>query len=865
MSDTVSVSHTQGAFTAQANGKPVAFLVHGQTAQPAPGIDAAGVEGAVVGAFLSPDGKRLAYSITDANQQNPVVRVVNLADNSGTELIKYNGGDRLSCFIWKPDGSQLAFMRTSPSEDPNQPYIAQIWVVPVTGGNSTKIYGDDLLQFLGWSADGQKIYLTRRIKGLFSYSILTVANGQTENIMLPNSNDGQQNLDIIGLTYGSSAGKARLAYLLNSSPYLQNSAATPLLVVEAASGKLIKQTASEGAATNLTFSPDLSLVAYSTYKFPEGTGAGSQQADAGDAQAGVQVLTVDDATGDTVRSIIPARAGAGHYSILAWAGDKSGLFVESQDGAVQFVDFQGNAASIVGPSASADSLSVGGDAGVHSVAVAGSVVNIEVPYIHQIRMTPDDFNGNWACGPTAATMVAAFYGKLSPRNDVFGGNPTQYGWYVSNVFKSNATGFTFTRTTADASGRPFPGAYGHCVEGGEGYAWRMVDYLNKLGLAAKFQSSASISVIKRYLNEGKPVVLSTNLHGFGHIVCLKGYTSDGRWIVNDNYWGRPGAGQVVYTWGDFQGPPWMITIDTPPPTPGQSQATPQPVAVGAPPPSTETVEPGTGNDTLKPRFAATVRRLGGGFQVGSPEGKVFNFNQRSIQNFKGGALGDGILMADERNDRPGDHPVPTLQPVFGVFGAFLRAWRDSYGGSGGALGSPLSDVFVNSQGDSQQNFEGGYLLMHGQSDNLQGAFPWPSGFNGWKAEYYNNSGLAGKPAFQRDETASPSGGLSYNWGEGAPDNGRIGILSDNFSARFSRSINFGDGGTYNFVVTADDGFRLTIDGQNLAGVNPDQYWQLSSAAPHNFRVAVGGGVHTLVLEYFEGGGSAVIQLDINQE
>jgi hypothetical protein len=151
--------------------------------------------------------------------------------------------------------------------------------------------------------------------------------------------------------------------------------------------------------------------------------------------------------------------------------------------------------------------------------------------------------------------------------------------------------------------------------------------------------------------------------------------------------------------------------------------------------------------------------------------------------------------------------------------------------------------------------------MQGSSDTAQGAYPWPSGFNAWKAEYFNNTGLAGQPAFVRDEPPNDQGGFSYDWGNGAPESGRVGILPDNFSARFSRAVDFGEGGNYTFTVTADDGFRLLIDGQNLAGSAGDRYWVLTSAAPHSFEVNIGGGVHTIVLEYFEAGGGASVALE----
>ena len=544
-----------GVFSAQVEGRPVIFGVQGQTAQSLLTLDPADfsltAHSADLGAFLSPDGSRVAYVVTDSNQQNLAVQVYNLGDHQTTELIRYNGSDRLSCFIWKPDGSALGFMRTTPAQDETQPYLCQIWTVPTGGGDATKIYGDDLLQFLGWSADGQRIHLTRRLKGLFAYSIFDLGSGQFQDVLLPSDFEQNKSLNIIALTYGLTPEQPRLAYVLNASPYLQNCDSTPLRVVDAQTGQPTSQVRTDGAAISLTFSPDLTMLAFATYNFPDGTGTPPESdSDPTEALSGVSVLSLTDSS---LRPLLTPQAGVGQYRLLAWAGDNSGLFVGSADGSVQFVDFQGSTSQVVAP-------------GAEDAGVSNAVVNLDIPYIHQVKMTPDSFDGNWACGPATATMIAAYYGKLTPRQDVFMANPTQYGWYVANPFKSNATGFSFDRTEKDASGHPAAGAYGQVVENGEGYAWRIVEYLTKLGLIAKFRPNVALNVIKDYLNDGKPIVLSTNLHGFGHLVCLKGYTLDGRWIVNDSYWGKPGAGQVVYRWSDFQGPPWMITIDDLPPT-----------------------------------------------------------------------------------------------------------------------------------------------------------------------------------------------------------------------------------------------------------------------------------------------------------
>jgi Tol biopolymer transport system component len=865
MSDTVTaISGTaQAAFTALVNGNPAVFAVQGNSAQPVITIDLAEAglteHGATVTPLLAPDGIHLAYCVSDAEMhKQPVIKLANLNDGSVSVLAKYSGQERFTNFTWKPDGSQLAYETVEDTPADNDPDLCQIWSVPV-GGAPTKLYGDDVLQLLGWSGDGSKIYFTRRVQGYFAYSILDTASLKVEDSYLPDEINGQA-LNIVGLTFGPSQNNALLGYTLNPSSYLQGITASPVMIVKADNGEVVKQFTANGAATYLAFSPNQSLLAYTNIQF--------NSPDTNDDDAsGIQVYNLTDGS---TKDLIAPKTGETDYRVLVWAADSSGVFVTSSDKSVQFVDFQGNQTTIVEatPPAEFGSLSVGGDLRVSKFGIKGAVVNLDTPYIHQIKMVPEGFDGNWACSAAAATMVAGYYGKLPARNDTFRGNQSAYGWYLPSEFHSPADGFDFNRVQNDASGHPAKGSYAHCTDGGDGYAWRIVDYLKHLGLKAVFRGSVTMDLIKQYLNAAKPIVLSTQIHNFGHIVCLKGYMPDGRLITNDPYWGRPGAGEMVYTWGDLGTAWWMITVDdAPPPVPGPTPTPPVPTppTPTPPPPPPVVIDVGTGNDADAPKFRDAYNRGGGSASLGQPTGKVYSYNQRWIQDFKGGARGDALIMLDERFDQAGSHPVPTVQPAFVVAGIFLSAWRDSYGGSGGVLGSPLSDEFINLQGNRQQNFEGGYIIMHGTGDNLDGAYPWPTQFNAWKSEYFNNAGLAGKPSYTRDEAPNGTGGLEYNWGNNGPEGGKLGIRVENFSARYTRAINFADGGVFQFVVNADDGFRLLMDGQNLAGANPDQFWISGPTGQQTFRVQVGPGVHTLSLEYLQIGGGASFALNLHRE
>jgi hypothetical protein len=77
---------------------------------------------------------------------------------------------------------------------------------------------------------------------------------------------------------------------------------------------------------------------------------------------------------------------------------------------------------------------------------------------------------------------------------------------------------------------------------------------------------------------------------------------------------------------------------------------------------------------------------------------------------------------------------------------------------------------------------------------------------------------------------------------------------DYFSARWTRTINFGPG-VYRFSVTGDDGVRLYVDGNLL--INK---WFTQGATTYTADVTLLAGPHNVKLEYFEGGGPAVALL-----
>ncbi|MDX2031454.1 MAG: PA14 domain-containing protein [Blastocatellia bacterium] len=126
----------------------------------------------------------------------------------------------------------------------------------------------------------------------------------------------------------------------------------------------------------------------------------------------------------------------------------------------------------------------------------------------------------------------------------------------------------------------------------------------------------------------------------------------------------------------------------------------------------------------------------------------------------------------------------------------------------------------------------------------------PIAIDHWRGEYFNNRELAGSPAMVRDDGV---GAIEFDWGLGGPAS-ECNVNVDEFSARWTRTIPFG-AGVYRFTLTADDGVRLFIDGQEKFA-----RWTDHALTTHEFEVALTAGNHKITLEYYERLGSAIVRL-----
>ncbi len=119
----------------------------------------------------------------------------------------------------------------------------------------------------------------------------------------------------------------------------------------------------------------------------------------------------------------------------------------------------------------------------------------------------------------------------------------------------------------------------------------------------------------------------------------------------------------------------------------------------------------------------------------------------------------------------------------------------------------------------------------------------------WLGLFWNNTTLQGDPVVTRWENT-----IDFNWRGGSPDPR---INNDNFSARWTRTVNF-PAGNYRFFATMDDGMRIWIDNQLVV-----DSWTSSQEHTVTFDRFMNGN-HAIRIDYFEEGGMAVARFRWDQ-
>jgi beta-glucosidase len=143
------------------------------------------------------------------------------------------------------------------------------------------------------------------------------------------------------------------------------------------------------------------------------------------------------------------------------------------------------------------------------------------------------------------------------------------------------------------------------------------------------------------------------------------------------------------------------------------------------------------------------------------------------------------------------------------------------------------------------NFTNDTLLVY---NNVKNQYSF-EGKPGFKAEYFNNKDLSGKPEAVRTEAE-----LDNFWQEGEGVIGKI--KANNFSARYTTNFTANTDGSITFELTADDGYRFLIDGKQVI-----DGWKKNRWGGKTYQLQTKkNSVYNLVVEYWQGDGKANIKL-----
>jgi hypothetical protein len=167
----------------------------------------------------------------------------------------------------------------------------------------------------------------------------------------------------------------------------------------------------------------------------------------------------------------------------------------------------------------------------------------------------------------------------------------------------------------------------------------------------------------------------------------------------------------------------------------------------------------------------------------------------------------------------------------------IDAWRD------GVARELTADIPLT---NGQHNLR---LEFYERTDNARVRLWWekttPASYPDWKGEYWSNRDLRGARALLRNDKT-----IDFRWARGAA---AAGLPADNFSARWSRQVNF-EPGVYIFSASADDGIRFYLDGQ----LRLNEWHANDGKTVYTVEAALSGS-HQLVVEYYEEGFEALVK------
>lgn len=119
---------------------------------------------------------------------------------------------------------------------------------------------------------------------------------------------------------------------------------------------------------------------------------------------------------------------------------------------------------------------------------------------------------------------------------------------------------------------------------------------------------------------------------------------------------------------------------------------------------------------------------------------------------------------------------------------------------------------------------------------------------GWQASYWNNRSFVAAPALTRIDAD-----IHFSWGVGSP---APEIAADNFAARWTRTLEVTERGSYRFTLNSDDGSRLFVDDQLVLNA----WYDHGVSRTFSATLELEAGSHEVRVEYYERRGAAAVRL-----
>jgi len=233
---------------------------------------------------IAPDGSRVLFtrSVLQKWSENKRLSTVWVVNADGTDARQLLGSDKDRNAAWSPDGQHVAFLSTRDQEGQKDAPGAQIWLLPMAGGEATKL--TDLksgVRAFRWAADGSRVFFTAdepeteaekaRKKNLGDGIFVDEGpNGQSagrfSNLWVVTVDDkavrqittGQRLIS----SFAPSPDGGRLAFIARSENERNNQHLAEVYLADVASGAITRLTTNEAPERDVEWAPDGSVVSF---------------------------------------------------------------------------------------------------------------------------------------------------------------------------------------------------------------------------------------------------------------------------------------------------------------------------------------------------------------------------------------------------------------------------------------------------------------------------------------------------------------------------------------------------------------------------------------------------------------------------